>query len=264
MFRSHSNVIWTCCAAVRRPSSIAAGAASPLMSSSSSISITSSSSSSHTALTQCFRFVQFEQTSQTIGGINKKDRAAATRWITKSTKDYMAEAARVTTANPMKDKLKAVGDDKKQFVQEVQDNADKVFDLELNRLQDYKQRKWKKSRDFFKRQGFAYTCLYLVAYFGCLLLFYIGFATGYLSKELAFGATTMMFQGWISNEEFYSRVEAWDTYINFGFAFVINESIEILRFPLVFFTYYTFRPMILGFFGRKTTKSMFRRAAAEQ
>lgn len=208
------------------------------------------------------RAVQFQQTSETIRGVQKGEKELAQKWITKSTKDYVQEATRTLASNPVKDRMRATLKEKKDFVNEVQESGEKKFDIEMSRLQDTKQRRWRKTSEFFKRQGIAFTGLYFVAYFGTLLIFYVAFATGALSKELAFGATTLLLQGWVTHDEFYTRVEAWDTYINFGFAFVINEAIEIIRFPLIMFTFYTFRPLLMGMFGR-TKKTIFRRSAPE-
>ena len=215
-----------------------------------------------THLVAAARGVQFQQTSDTLSGINKNKRELATKWITKSTQDYAAEATRALTANPMRDKLKAQGDEKKKFVSEVVENSDKVFEREMDRLQDYKQRKWRKSRDFFKRQGIVFTMMYMAVYLLCLGGLYLGFATGKVSKEQAYGVVSILLAGFMEHDEFYRRVEAWDTYVNFGFAFVLNEAVEVLRLPFMMFTFYTFRPFLVSM-GRKTRKSIFKRSAAE-
>lgn len=208
------------------------------------------------------RWVQFQHTSEVNTSINKGNREGATKWITKSTKDYAAEATRTLTANPMRDKLKAKGDSNKRAVDEIVENSDKIFEKEMDRLQDFKQRRWRKSKDFFKRQGKAFVLMYIVAYLGCLSLLYVGFASGYVNKEYAYGSVALLLTGFVDHEGFFKRVEAWDTYVNFGFAFVINEALEIVRLPFMMFTFYTFRPFIVSI-GRKTRRSIFKRSAAE-
>jgi hypothetical protein len=208
------------------------------------------------------RWVQFQQTSEVNKGINKGNREAATKWITKSTKDYTAEATRTLTANPLRDKLKARGDTNKQNINDIVENSDKTFEREIDRLQDFKQRRWRKSKDFFVRQGKAFIVMYVICYVTCLLLLYIGFASGKVNKQYAYGAMSTLLTGFEDTDGFFKRVEAWDTYINFGFAFVLNEALEIVRLPFMMFTFYTFRPLILSM-GRKATKSIFRRGAAE-
>lgn len=208
------------------------------------------------------RWVQFQQTSETNKGINKGNREQATKWITKSTKDYTAEATRTLTANPLRDKLKAQGDASRKNVNDILETSDKTFERELDRLQDTKQRRWRKSKDFFVRQGKMFVLMYVICYVSCLMLLYLGFASGKVNKEYAFGALSMLLTGFGDTESFFKRVEAWDTYINFGFAFVINEALEIVRLPFMMFTFYTFRPLIMNL-GRKSRKSIFRRSAPE-
>ncbi|CUG86279.1 membrane-associated protein, putative [Bodo saltans] len=214
------------------------------------------------ACTTSRRWVQFQQTSDVNKGINKGNREVATKWITKSTKDYTAEATRTLTANPMRDKLKAKSDSNRQNINDIVENSDKTFEREIDRLQDFKQRRWRKSKDFFMRQGKAFIIMYVIAYLGTLLLLYLGFASGKVNKEYAFGTLSTLLTGFDDTDGFYKRVAAWDTYINFGFAFVLNEALEIVRLPFMMFTFYTFRPLILSM-GRKATKTIFRRNAAE-
>lgn len=209
------------------------------------------------------RCVQYEQTSATLRGINKKNRALATPWITKSTKDYMSEAdAQVTSVNSRKEKLLRASKERKDRFVRVAEETDRVFDAEMDRMRDYNVRRWRKGINFFKRQGLGFTLLYVFAYLGCLVAIYIGFATGLIRKEAAYEFMFFFLGGYVDKEWFYVRVGAWGKYVDFGFAFVINEMLEVFRLPFMLYTFYTFRPYLTGV-NRRVKASIFRWNAAE-
>lgn len=224
----------------------------------------------HSVCTPC-RQVQYSQTSQTMNAINgdRKGREAALKWITRSTKEYMKEGdLKQNYAHPsLKADLRKKGTNHstlnhRERYREVRGVAEGRVERELVRIRDDRGRRWKKSFSFFKRQGRAFIFFYLVVYFGTLGVLYLGFASNILKKEAAFEYLLFFLGGYIDKEWFYERVEAWDGRINFGFAFVINEILEMVRFPLVMFVFYQLRPLI-GRTHRGMRKSIFRLNAAE-
>jgi hypothetical protein len=225
-------------------------------------------SASNAHLTTAKRFVQFEQTSETLQGINTKKRALHNRWVTKSTKEYMSEAdsktAKGSAAVFSKDReqRKEALERRKERSREVKDETDRTFDLEMDRIRDDQSRQFKKGWNFFKRQGKAFTLLYLLAYFGTLGVLYLGFASGLLPKEAAFEFVYLLLSNYMDRDMFFQRVEAWDTYTNFGFAFVINELLEFVRFPTVMFFFYQCRPYLTGV-NQRVKSSIFRFGAPE-
>ncbi|KAG8347990.1 hypothetical protein ERJ75_000329900 [Trypanosoma vivax] len=215
------------------------------------------------ALSVALRFVQFEQTSATLRGINKKNRDVAAPWITKSTKDYMSESdSHVASINPVKDRLQRDSKMRRDRFVQLSEETDRIFDLEMDRMKYDEARRWRKGVEFFKRQGIAFTVLYICAYFGCLIGLYVGFSTGILKKEAAYEFMFFFLCGYVDREWFYMRVEAWGTYVNMGFAFVINEMLEMFRLPFMIYTFYTFRPFFTGV-NRRVKASIFRRCAPE-
>lgn len=214
------------------------------------------------------RFVQFEQTSETMQGINTNKRALHNRWVTKSTKEYMMEADSKTTKgsdaifSKAREQRKEAMENRKTRFRDVTSETDRTFDLEMDRLRDDKTRRMRKGFQFFKRQGKAFTLLYLAAYFGTLSILYVGFATGVLQKEAAFEFVYLLLQQYMDRDMFFQRIEAWDTYTNFGFAFVVNEMLEFFRFPLVMFFFYQARPYLTGV-NTRVKASIFRFGAAE-
>ncbi|KPA81089.1 putative mitochondrial hypothetical protein [Leptomonas pyrrhocoris] len=230
-------------------------------STSSRIRATATASSVHVLTSK--RFVQFEQTSETMQGINTNKRALHNRWVTKSTKEYMSEADSKTSkgsttvfSKNREQRREALARRKERF-REVTDETDRIFDLEMDRIRDDQSRRFKKGFNFFKRQGKAFTLLYLFAYFGTLGVLYLGFASGLLHKEAAFEFMFLFLGQYLDREMFFQRVEAWDTYTNLGFAFVINELLEFIRFPLVMFFFYQARPYLTGV-NQRVKSSIFR------
>lgn len=151
---------------------------------------------------------------------------------------------------------------RREKYQEVFDETDRTFNSEMDRFREDSGKRRTKSINFFKRQGKAFTLVYLGAYLGTLLLLYLGFASGVLKKDKAFEFIFFLFGKYIDREKFFERIEAWDSFTNFGFAFVINEMLEVFRFPLVLFTFYQCRPYLTGI-NRRVKASIFRFNAAE-
>ncbi|KAG5495195.1 hypothetical protein JKF63_02250 [Porcisia hertigi] len=213
------------------------------------------------------RFVQFEQTSDTLLGVNKNKRAMHNRWVTKSTKEYMSEAdSKVSKGNSLlfsaREHRRESMEKRKERFREVAEETDRTFELELDRMRDDNDRRWKKGFNFFKRQGKAFVLLYIFAYLAPLSILYLGFASGLLPKDAVFEFLFFFLQTFIDREVFFKRVEAWDTYSNFGFAFVVNEMLEFARFPLVMFFFYQARPFLTGV-NQRVKASIFRFNAAE-
>ncbi|KAK7201373.1 hypothetical protein NESM_000199700 [Novymonas esmeraldas] len=213
------------------------------------------------------RYVQFEQTGETMVGINKKKRAMNSRWVTKSTKEYMGEAdSKVMKGNSLlfsaRDGRRDDMARRKQRTRAVAEETDRIFDLEVDRMREDTGRRWKKVFSFLRRQGKAFTLLYIAAYVVPLAALYIGFATGVLPKDAVFEFLFFFLQKFMVREQFFERVEAWDTYTNFGFAFVVNEMLEVVRFPVVMFFFYQARPFLTGV-NHRVKASIFRFNAAE-
>lgn len=55
------------------------------------------------------------------------------------------------------------------------------------------------------------------------ILLYLGLASGVLKKEWLFDIFLMMFDKYVDRDYVYSKIEKFDTYINVGCAFVLND-----------------------------------------
>ncbi|KAG5469149.1 hypothetical protein LSCM4_02547 [Leishmania orientalis] len=213
------------------------------------------------------RFVQFEQTSETMLGINKSKRAKHNRWATKSTKEYMSEAdSKASKGNSLlfsaRERRRQGADMRKERMRDMLEESGRTLELELDRMREDKVRRWRKGFNFFKRQGKAFTLLYIIAYVAPLAMLYVGFASGVLPKDAVFEFLFFFLQSVMDRDLFFERVDAWDTYSNFGFAFVVNEMLEFLRFPLVMFFFWQARPFLTGV-NQRVKSSIFRFNAAE-
>lgn len=113
-----------------------------------------------------------------------------------------------------------------------------MYANELDRMHDDTGKQYQKSINFFKRQGKDFILTYVITYVVCLVGFYLCFATGLVPKEHVFNYIFLTFRNYINRDDFYSRIERWDTYINCGFAFVVNEVVEVIRFPIVCTLYF--------------------------
>lgn len=218
------------------------------------------------ALRTATRGVQFEQTSEALRGVNKGRRATAAPWVTKSTKDYMSEAdsksrGASSLASQRREEMKENSLKRRERFKTISEETDRIFDLEMDRIREDTNKRWKKGWDFFKRQGKAFTILYVSTYVGMLMLLYAGFASGFLKKEAALEVVLFFLQSYIDRDKFYARIAAWSTYVDFGFAFVLNEMLEVARFPFVMFTFYQFRPYLTGVNARVKASIFSRRAA---
>lgn len=219
------------------------------------------------SLRTAVRGVQFEQTSEVIGGINRKNKQQAAKWVAKSTRDYMEEADRKMKGNASvthigRERLKERSLARRERINEAAEEGEAKFQLEMDRIRDDNSRRWKKGFNFFKRQGKAFFVLYLSVYAATFTLLYMGFASGVIKKEASFEFVLLLFGTYIDRDKFYKRIEAWDSYINVGFAFVINELLEILRLPFVMLLFYQCRPLLTGV-NQRVKKSIFRWNAAE-
>ncbi|CCW60885.1 unnamed protein product [Phytomonas sp. EM1] len=213
------------------------------------------------------RDVQYVHSSETLSGINKRKRNLNTKWVTKSTKEYMQEVdGKVHSASSILttrwDKQNDVSAQRKAQLKKIREESARAFQNELDRIDEDNSRRWRKGYNFFKRQGWPFVILYLSAYFVTWFALYIGFATGFLKKEAAFDYMFLLIGSYVSRDLFYQRIEAWDSYVNVGFAFVINEMLEIFRFTLVLAMFLEFRRFFTG--AKKNIKpSIFRMGAAE-
>jgi len=234
------------------------------------LSSISASTIGTSTLSVAVRTVQYQHSSETIRGINTKKKAMTEKWVSKSTKEYMSEAdskqanqAGTGLLSQRREERFNLRQTRRSRHEQITTEADKVFELEMDRMRDDSDRRWRKSINFFKRQGVAFTVVYIASYLGMLIILYLGFASGYIKKDGVVDFMALFLSHSVDRELFYQRVEAFDTYINFGFAFVVNEMLEMVRLPLVMVVFYQFRPYLTGV-NRRIKKSIFRWGASEQ
>lgn len=121
-------------------------------------------------------------------------------------------------------------------------------------------RKWRS----FKSEGKDFSLFYLPFYPATFVLLYVAFAVNALHKESVLDYVLSFMGDYVDRKKMYARIEAWNTWANLGFAFVINELLEVVRFPAVVVLYYALKPYST-YFARWLQKGMrhFRRSKSK-
>lgn len=224
-----------------------------------------------TALYTARRFGQYEMTSHMQHGINKRNKSLATRWVVKSTKDFMSEADSKLTTTGLDNTTVFARDreerqvrlrDKRARATQLNEEAYELFENEMARVHYDQDRRWRKGINFVLRQGRMFVLVYLSCYFGSLLVLYLLFSYKVVPKEGTIEYLSILLRLFIDREAFFARVAAWDSYVDLGFAFVVNEVLELIRFPLVFFVFAVLRKNMSRLASR-VRSSMFVRSAPE-
>jgi hypothetical protein len=101
---------------------------------------------------------------------------------------------------------------------------------------------WWRKWHGFKSEGKDFSLFYLPFYPATFVLLYVAFATNVLHKESILDYVLSFMGNYVDRAAMYSRIEAWNAWVNLGFAFVINELLEVVRFPVVVVLYYAMKP----------------------
>lgn len=101
---------------------------------------------------------------------------------------------------------------------------------------------WRRGWRALKSEGKDFTIFYTPFYIATFIFLYAAFATGTLHKEKLLEFVLSYMGSWVDREALQKRIAAWDAWVNLGFAVAINELIEVVRLPVVFFLYYVTKP----------------------
>ncbi|KPA81090.1 hypothetical protein ABB37_04448 [Leptomonas pyrrhocoris] len=120
---------------------------------------------------------------------------------------------------------------------------------------------WRRKWHSFKSEGKDFSLFYLPFYPATFVILYVAFVTNALHKESILDCVLDCMGDYVDRGKMYARIEAWNTWANLGFAFVINELLEVVRFPVVVLLYYAMKPYSTRFANwvRKVMRR-FRRA----
>lgn len=211
------------------------------------------------ALARC---TQFQRTSEMGIAANKGDKETLTKWVIKSTREFEpAKKAVVVKIDSSPEKREGTRSvlAQKEAVDQTVINAEKFAQNEIDRIWDFKRGKVRKYREFFSRHGWAYAGLYLFLYFTGLGAFWFVLHYQIVEKTAFFELVFSMTMGYVERKSFFERVDAWNDYIDFGFAFTLNEVLDVVRIPLSLMIYYTFRRVLT-----KWRPSIFKMNAPEK
>lgn len=202
------------------------------------------------------RVVQFRQTTDTTSALHDSDPHRAAKWVVKSTKDMMSEANRDAFEQLEKD-------EKYKFAlsKRFEDQSTQQLVEDINRISHFKESRVKKNFNIMKRLGIIFVIMYGAVYVGCLVGIYFVLAKKLIRKETLFEIAS----GWfgMDQELFLARVEEWDSMINFGFAFCLNEALEPFRLLILLPTFLYCKNATNVLTRRFGKRSFFRRSAGE-
>lgn len=201
------------------------------------------------------RGVQFKKTADMNAAMNTSN-AAAQKWVTKSTADFAVQADAAIEAGVL-----TKDSDRKRTAAARKAAADKRgkelqvwADGQRLRIADFQRARQKRFGRFFARYGWTMVAVYCCMYVVGLGMCWVVVKAKLFDKLTFFEFVFSLLGGYIKRERFFGRVEAWGEYIDFGFAFCINECLDVLRVPLSFAVWWTFRKFLI----RAKTKSVFR------
>eukprot|EP00758_Cryptobia_borreli_P001054 Tbor_TRINITY_DN1898_c0_g1::TRINITY_DN1898_c0_g1_i1::g.23086::m.23086 len=190
--------------------------------------------------------IQYRTAYQDNLSTEKNEKRSSLKWMTKSSREFLQEGDKERAAkNPEKQKAVEFKDKEKRIATEMYIKNDELYENEISKLTDFKGPRIKKSVAFFKRQGLAFIIIYASTYIGCFVALYYALTSNFVSKVAWFKWGIMMTGQNIADDTISKQVEEWDTYINLGLTFVINEILEVFRLPLVMVSFFTFRPTII-------------------
>ncbi len=193
------------------------------------------------------RTVQFQRTTEMNVAFNRGDHATATKWITKSTKEFDSEVVKKGNTIGI---LKHSAATPQKKIDDALKEAEMLADLEVQKIFDFKKGRVDRYKDFFKRHGIFFAALYFSFYFGGLFFFWFLLHNKIVDKHSLFEIMYAMSAGYLEREPFFHRVEEWGDYIDFGFAFTLNELADVVRIPFTLTFFYAFK----RFLAPKTAK----------
>lgn len=199
-------------------------------------------------LTQHVRHTQFRKTSEQLGAINAgKD--ATQKWVTKTTADYAALSNKATASVGAADADTQV----REMMKQAEDSVARVKNFRKDRVGRYKY--------YFGQYGRGFLITYGFFYLVCLAAIYWSCRTRRMDKVQLFEFVFSLNLGSIDREAFFERVLQWDNYIDFGFAFLLNEMLDMWRLPFCMGIFWQFRKILAR--HQRHDSSIFRWQAPE-
>jgi hypothetical protein len=207
------------------------------------------------ALLEQRRAVQFRKTSDMNTALNS-GRKSAEKWVTKSTADYAAktddaiEAGVVGGDAQRKREVKArkvAADRRAQELQAWQES-------QVGRMEDFQAARRRRYASFSLRFGWTFILVYVVVYVAMLGFLWALLRSGAIDMLSIFEATYCFISGHLDRPSFFERLEEWGDYTNLGFAFMLNELMDVIRVPVALGLWWMFRRALI----RMKTNSVFR------
>jgi hypothetical protein len=194
------------------------------------------------------RGVQFRKTSEMNVAINtgKKE---ATKWVTKSTADFAKSTAAAKEAGlkPNDERSKSVAKADNAEVEQRMKDIREWTDIQTTRISTFRTGRNKRFGERFATYGAGFIVVYAIVYVAFFAVIFIAINTGYVSKFALFEMLYGVMGGMFEREDFFERVSKWENYIDFGFTFVLNELLDVVRVPISAGMYFFCRKAVTRF-----------------
>ena len=201
------------------------------------------------------RLVQFRKTSEMNTALNK-GRNSAEKWVTKSTADYAAKTEDAIDAGVIggdaqrKREVKARKVAADRHAQELQ----AWQESQVARIEDFQSARRRRYATFTTRYGWTFILVYVIVYLAVLGCLWVILRSGVIDMMSLFEATYCFISGHVDRPGFFEKLEEWGEYTNLGFAFMINEMLDVVRVPLTLAFWWMFRKALI----RAKTNTVFR------
>jgi hypothetical protein len=201
------------------------------------------------------RFSQFRKTSEMNIALNS-GRKTAEKWVTKSTADYAAKTdvaieAGVVGGDAMRKRevkaRKVAADRRSQELQAWQES-------QVSRIEEFQAARRRRYATFTARFGWTLIIVYVIVYVGMLVFMWSLLRSGAIDMMSIFEATYCFISGHVDRPSFFEKLEEWGDYTNLGFAFMLNELLDVVRVPVTLALWWMFRKGLI----RMKTNTVFR------
>lgn len=200
------------------------------------------------------RLVQFRKTTEMNTAINS-GKKAADKWVTKSTADYAAKTDTAVAAGV----LASDGTSRSMAARTTAatNRATEMMawsDAQVSRISDFNTARRRRYASFSMRYGWTFLVVYIVVYFFFLGTIWLILRWGLIDMLSFFEATYCLMSGHIDRPAFFETLEEWGDWTNLGFAFLLNEALDVVRVPMTIALWWTFRRGLI----RAKTNTVFR------
>jgi hypothetical protein len=218
---------------------------------------------SSTAALACYearRWVQFRKTSEMNNALNS-GKASTQKWVTKSTADYAAKTELALEAGVIGGSVERKRNAKARQIAVDRKNEELQAwsESQVARMAEFQAGRRRRYASHSARYGWTFLLVYIILYVVMLGVIWLILRLGLLDMLSFFEFVYCLLSGHLDRPQFFERLEEWGDYTNLGFAFLLNEMLDIIRVPLTLAFWWMFRRALI----RVKTSTVFRWNAPE-